>query len=114
MEETTHHFIECPLDCSTPNGDGCDVVDQCKQECSPKYVICYTHTLNCKCDTQTKGLSSVEPISKEGGTTTIASYFGVTTSLLSIKIEDSQCTNIQRESDSKLKCDIGQVKKPIT
>ncbi|KAN0016252.1 hypothetical protein ACTFIU_006215 [Dictyostelium citrinum] len=126
-------FIKCPLDCSTPNGicdgktgtckcnnqyigDGCDAVVQCKQECSAKHGVCDTHTLDCICDTQTKGLSceesrllieAVEPTSKEGGTTTIAGYFGVTTSLLSIKIGDSQCTNIQRESDSKLKCDIG-------
>ncbi|KAN0015662.1 hypothetical protein ACTFIU_008405 [Dictyostelium citrinum] len=126
-------FIKCPLDCSTPNGicdgktgtckcnnpyigDGCDAVVQCKQECSPKHGICDSHTLDCICETQTKGLSceesrllieAVEPTSKEGGTTTITGYFGVTTSLLSIKIGDSQCTNIQRESDSKLKCDIG-------
>ncbi|KAN0028272.1 hypothetical protein ACTFIV_010112 [Dictyostelium citrinum] len=122
-------FIKCPLDCSTPNGvcdgktgtctyigDGCDAIVQCKQECSPKHGICDTHTLDCICDTQTKGLSceesrllieTVEPTSKEGGTTTITGYFGVTTSLLSIKIGNSQCNNIQRESDSKLKCDIG-------
>ncbi|KAN0009847.1 hypothetical protein ACTFIU_007154 [Dictyostelium citrinum] len=133
-------FILCPLNCSTPNGvcddktgecdcddkhsgDHCDFIKY-PLDCSipngktgtSKHGMCDTYTLDCICDTQTKGLlceesrlliEAVEPTSKEGGTTTITGYFGVTTSLLSIKIGDCQCNNIQRESDSKLKCEIG-------
>ncbi|KAM9964773.1 hypothetical protein ACTFIW_004555 [Dictyostelium discoideum] len=126
-------FTKCPTDCSTPNGtcdgktgtckcnnpytgENCDEIAKCKQECSLKHGICDSHTLNCICDTQTKGLSceesrllieSADPTDLDGGTTTITGYFGTTTSLLSIKIGDSQCTNIKVESDTKLKCDIG-------
>ncbi|KAN0003896.1 hypothetical protein ACTFIZ_010059 [Dictyostelium cf. discoideum] len=126
-------FIKCPLDCSAPNGtcdgktgickcnnpytgESCHEIAQCKQECSLKHGICDSHTLGCICDTQTKGLSceesrlsieSVDPTNLDGGTTTITGYFGKTTSLLSIKIGVSQCTNIKVESDTKLKCDIG-------
>ncbi|KAN0035497.1 hypothetical protein ACTA71_004769 [Dictyostelium dimigraforme] len=126
-------FILCPSNCSAPNGtcDGktgicncnnpytgetCDSIAKCTQECSPKHGICDSKTLGCICDTQTKGLSceesrlfieSVDPTGLDGGTTTLIGYFGTPTSLLTIKIGDSQCINIKVINDTTLKCDIG-------
>ncbi|KAM9966250.1 hypothetical protein ACTFIR_006449 [Dictyostelium discoideum] len=126
-------FTLCPFNCSTPNGacdgktgtckcnnpytgEACDLIIKCKQECSLKHGNCNTHTQDCICDTQTKGLSckesrllieSIESTNLDGGTTTIVGYFGRTTPLLTIKIGDSQCTNIKVFNDTTLNCFIG-------
>ncbi|KAM9946888.1 hypothetical protein ACTFIT_000209 [Dictyostelium discoideum] len=130
-------FTQCPLYCSTPNGtcdinsgictcdnehigNGCEIkFIECKHKCSTKHGICDNDSGNCKCDTQTKGLTceesrllieSLDSINSKGGTINIIGYFGNTTSLLTIKIGESQCKNIKVFNETTLKCDIGEGK----
>ncbi|KAM9969414.1 hypothetical protein ACTFIR_001249 [Dictyostelium discoideum] len=130
-------FTRCPLDCSTPNGtcdvnsgictcnnehigNGCEIrFIECKHKCSTKHGMCDNDIGNCKCDTQTKGLTceesrllieSSDSINSKGGTINIIGYFGNTTSLLTIKIGESQCKNIKVFNETTLKCDIGEGK----
>ncbi|KAM9996518.1 hypothetical protein ACTFIZ_002325 [Dictyostelium cf. discoideum] len=130
-------YIKCPLDCSTPNGtcdgntgictcdnehigNGCEIrFIECKDKCSTKHGICDNDNGNCKCDTQTKGLTceesrllieSSDSINSKGGTINIIGYFGNPTSLLTIKIGESQCKNIKVFNETTLKCDIGEGK----
>ncbi|KAM9996299.1 hypothetical protein ACTFIY_002490 [Dictyostelium cf. discoideum] len=130
-------FVQCPFDCSTPNGScnnstgicscdnehigiGCEIrFIECKHKCSTKHGICDNDSGNCKCDTQTKGLTceesrllieSSDSINSKGGTINIIGYFGNTTSLLTIKIGESQCKNIKVFNETTLKCDIGEGK----
>ncbi|KAM9956165.1 hypothetical protein ACTFIW_006024 [Dictyostelium discoideum] len=134
---STCEFIQCPLDCSTPNGtcdsktgictcnnehigNGCEIrFIECKHKCSTKHGMCDNDIGNCKCDTQTKGLTceesrllieSSDSINSKGGTINIIGYFGNTTSLLTIKIGESQCKNIKVFNETTLKCDIGEGK----
>ncbi|KAN0003908.1 hypothetical protein ACTFIZ_010082 [Dictyostelium cf. discoideum] len=109
-------FIESPLNCYSPNGvcDGKTFICKCNNSYTGEgcdLIIKYTHTQDCICDTQTKGLSceesrllieSVESTNLDGGTTTIFGYFGRT-----IKIGDSQCTNIKVFNETPLNCFIG-------
>ncbi|KAM9969395.1 hypothetical protein ACTFIR_001230 [Dictyostelium discoideum] len=130
-------FTQCPLDCSTPNGtcdvntgictcnnehigNGCEIrFIECKHKCSTKHGMCDNDIGNCKCDTQTKGLTceesrllieSSDSTNSKGGTINIIGYFGNTTSLLTIKIGESQCKNIKVFNETTLKCDIGEGK----
>ncbi|KAN0029863.1 hypothetical protein ACTA71_008000 [Dictyostelium dimigraforme] len=128
-------FIKCPLDCSTPNGicnnrtgiclcdnkyvgDGCDnTFIECIPDCSTTHGKCDNGNGNCKCDSQTKGLTceesrlsieSVNSINSKGGTINIIGYFGTPTSSLTIKIGESQCTNIKVLNETTLTCEIGK------
>ncbi|KAM9988540.1 hypothetical protein ACTFIZ_012311 [Dictyostelium cf. discoideum] len=132
-----YQYYKCPLDCSTPNGtcdsntgictcdnehigNGCEIrFIECKDKCSTKHGICDNDNGNCKCDTQTKGLTceesrllieSSDSINSKGGTIHIIGYFGNPTSLLTIKIGESQCKNIKVFNETTLKCDIGEGK----
>ncbi|KAK5583917.1 hypothetical protein RB653_005522 [Dictyostelium firmibasis] len=126
-------ITECPLNCSPPNGtcnvntaictcdnkhsgNGCEITE-CPVGCSTKHGSCDSKVGLCKCDTQTKGLlckesrlliESADSTNSNGGTTTIIGYFGTPTSLLTIKIGDSNCTNIKVVNETTLMCDIGE------
>ncbi|KAM9992626.1 hypothetical protein ACTFIY_010071 [Dictyostelium cf. discoideum] len=52
-------------------------------------------------------IESSDLINSKSGTINIICYFGNTTSLLSIKIGESQCKNIKVFNETTLKCDIG-------
>ncbi|KAM9969394.1 hypothetical protein ACTFIR_001229 [Dictyostelium discoideum] len=101
-------------------GNGCEIrFIECKHKCSTKHGMCDNDIGNCKCDTQTKGLTceesrllieSSDSTNSKGGTINIIGYFGNTTSLLTIKIGESQCKNIKVFNETTLKCDIGEGK----